>query len=158
MPRLRVTRKGFKFATLDGTSYMIPDFTGQPEFTFNRLELSVDEDGEDLIGTVGANRTLKRLGDIVCYRVNVLPPPARHRGIIVALYREGVNKPTAVERMNDAESLAYWHLLWENVRKSVVVPGRHFLLFANMKPEAGIAGQFERIEGCYIYRFIINEV
>ena len=149
MPRLRVTRKGFKFATLDGTRYMIPDFTGQPEFTFNRLELSVED---------CRNRTLKRLGDIVCYRVNVLPPPARHRGIIVALYREGVNKPTAVERMNDAESLAYWHLLWENVRKSVVVPGRHFLLFANMKPEAGIAGQFERIEGCYIYRFIINEV
>lgn len=158
MPRLRVTRKGFKFATLDGTSYMIPDFTGQPEFVLNRLELSVDDDGEDVIGTDGIGRTLKRLGDIVCYRVNVLPPPARHRGIIVALYREGVNKPTAVERVNDAESLAYWHLLWENVRKSVVVPGRHFLLFANMTPEAGIAGQFERIEGCYIYRFIINEV
>ena len=161
MTRLRVTRKSFKFTTLDGTRYMIPDFAGQPELVFNRLEISVDDNGEDVIGTSGEKRTLKRLGDIVCYHVDTVPR-AKHvnseQEVIVALYREGVNKPTAVERVNDVEHLWGWHLLWDNVQRSVIVPGRHFLLVANLRPAADIAEQFERLEDCYIYRFSINEV
>ena len=69
-----------------------------------------------------------------------------------------MNKPTAVERVNDVEHLLGWHLLWDNAKRSVIVPGRHFLLLANLRPAAEIANRFERLEDCYIYRFIINEV
>lgn len=161
MKRLRITRKDFKFTTLDGMQYMIPDFTGRPQFVFDRLGISLGDDGEDVISTDGEGRALKRSGDIVCYQVNIAEKPEptdKLREIIVALYREGVNKPTAVERLAGVQMPFYWHLLWDNIKKSMVVPGRHFLLLANMKPATEIADQFERLEDCYIYRFVINEV
>lgn len=170
MTKLRVTRKGFKIATIEGVKYMIP-ISSEPLNYFDGLEIGVlsqfhpDED-EYIRITADTNQdeyTLKLNNEdergiaiTNLSLINIKENCQDDGKIIIALYRENNPKPISVLKHFAYEPLLGNNFLFESYEKSFVQQGKYFLLYANVAPVKEFSNKFKCYENCYIILFNID--